>query len=74
MSPQQLDLFNPLPPDYCGRGLGRCHAIVEHGQIYCVTRGCIGPRASAPNTTAFDRFIQFLLHRQESSSGNDPGN
>jgi hypothetical protein len=48
--PAQLDffdLFGPpptviqLPP--CGRGLGPCKAIVEHGQIHCVVCGCSGP-------------------------------
>jgi hypothetical protein len=72
---RQLDLFNPLPADYCGRGLGPCQAVVENGQIYCRTCGGIGwPRASM-----FDGFQNAILKDQkfrrepESPSGNDPG-
>lgn len=49
--PQQLDLFMiSLPP--CGRNLGRCEAVIEHGPegpaLHCITCHCAAPyRASA---------------------------
>jgi hypothetical protein len=66
-SPEQLDLFDPpmlLPPNFCGRGLGPCKAIVEPDQIRCLTCGCVAPRASrndTPKGTIFDGFIQSQL-------------
>ena len=59
--PRQLDLFNPLPPDYCGRGLGPCQAVIEPNQIRCRTCGCIGPyRASTSSATSNDALSVVL--------------
>jgi hypothetical protein len=81
---QQLELFDSstisLPP--CGRGLGECKAIVEPGQIRCLTCGCVAPNASrndAPKATIFDDFMQCQLNffeflRQQEPWPGDPGN
>jgi hypothetical protein len=74
----QLELFPrsaviSLPP--CGRGLGRCEAIVEPDQIRCLTCGCVAPRASqndVPKGTIFDGFIQSQLKFLRSRDGAGP--
>jgi hypothetical protein len=90
---RQLDLFDappdPSPPTWialtpCGRGLGACRGIAEHGQIKCVTSGCSGryPRASpndTPASTIFDGFIrsqqsQLEFLRKQASPPGDTGN
>lgn len=74
IEPEQLDLFfDPplrtvtLPP--CGRGLGRCVAIIERDQIRCLACGATGSGPMRP--TFLDNFIRSqqaqleFLHQQD---------
>lgn len=75
--PEQLELFEPsamisLPP--CGRGLGRCEAVIENATIRCLTCGVCAPLHSErySRSTPPDRAARGSVAPRKSPCGRSP--